>query len=185
MGSNCTNATELWAGVQKGDKKALSDLYGMYADPLYEFGKSYSPDNCLVEDSIHDLFLELYIRRNSLPDARNIKNYLFTIPKRKIVELRKKRPLVISLKDDHSGRIYRNQELSTETQLIHKEENEELGVLLSNALKKLTLKQRKGVSMRYYENRSYAEIALVLGISIETARTSIYRSLKSIKENFS
>ena len=41
MDSNCTKASELWANVKKGNKKALSDLYGMYAGALYGFGKSY------------------------------------------------------------------------------------------------------------------------------------------------
>ncbi len=185
MDSNCTIASELWAGVKNGDKKALSDLYGMYADALYQFGKSYSSDSCLIEDGIHDLFVELYRRRKNLPVARSVKNYLFTVLRRKITKLSKSRPLVISPEDDHVGRIYRIQEVSMETEIIHKEEKEELGLLLTNAVNKLTPKQRKGISMRFYENKSYEEMALGLGISTETARTLIYRSLKSIRENFS
>ncbi|SDE83980.1 RNA polymerase sigma factor, sigma-70 family [Pricia antarctica] len=184
MGSNCTNATELWAGVQSGNKKALSDLYEMYADALYEFGKSYSSDSCLIEDCIHDLFVELYMRRKRLPVARNVKNYLFTILRRKITELSKSRPLVISPEDDHIRRIYRNQEVSRETEIIHKEEKEELGLLLTKAIHRLSPKQRKGVTMRFYENKTYEEMALSLDISIDTARTLIYRSLKSMRGNW-
>ena len=97
----------------------------------------------------------------------------------------KSRPRVVSPEDDHAGRIYRIQEVSPETELIHNEEKEQLGLLLSNAINKLTQKQRKAVSMRFYENRSYEEMASGLDISIETARTLIYRSLKSLRENFS
>ena len=142
-------------------------------------------DGQLVEDGIHDLFVELYEHGKKLPVARNVKNYLFTILRRKIAELSKTRPLVISPEDNHDGRIYRTQEVSAETETIHNEEKEELGLLLSNAINKLTPKQRKGVSMRFYENRSYEEMALGLDISIETARTLIYRSLKNMRENFS
>gem|GEM_PF-5332392 len=39
--------------------------------------------------------------------------------------------------------------------------------------------------MRFYENRSYEEMALGLNISTETARTLIYRSLKIMKKNLS
>ena len=119
MDSNCTKLSVLWINVKKGDKKALSDLYGMYADALYEFGKSYTPDGQLVEDGIHDLFVELYERRKKLPIARNIINYFFTILKRKIAELVKSRLLVIPPEDDQVGRIYRTQEVSPEIEIIH------------------------------------------------------------------
>src|SRR5680860_48685 len=88
MDSNGFLASELWANVKKGNKKALSDLYGLYADALYEFGKSYTTDGCLIEDGIHDLFIELYERRKKLPVARNVKNYLFTVLRRNITEPR-------------------------------------------------------------------------------------------------
>lgn len=184
MAFNFTNISVLWDKVKNGDKKALSDLYEMYADALYGFGKSYSSDSFLVEDGIHDMFVELYMRRKNLPVARNVKNYLFTILKRKIMELSKNRPIVISPEEDHAGNIYRNLEVSSETEIIYNEEKEELGLLLSKAINKLTPKQRKGVSMRFYENRSYEEMALSLGISKETARTLIYRSLKIMRNNF-
>ena len=185
MSFNCSKDSELWAKVKKGDKNAVSDLYTMNADALYGFGKSYTSDGRLVEDGIHDLFVELYKRRKKLPIARNVKNYLFTILKRKIAELLKSKPLVISPGDDHAGKIYRIQEVSAETEIMHNEEKEELDLLLSNAIDKLTPKQRKGVTLRFYENRSYEEMARGLGISIGTARTLIYRSLESMRENFS
>jgi len=185
MDSNSNSASELWAKVKSGDKNALSDLYGMYADALYLFGKAYTLDHQLVEDCIHDLFIELYMRRKKLPVARNVKNYLFTVLRRKIAELSNSRLVVVSAEDDYAGRIYRNHEVSAETQIIHIEEKAQHDLLFSNTLNKLTLKQRKGVYMKFYENKSYDEMALSLDISIETARTLIYRGLKSMKKNLS
>lgn len=185
MGSAGTTEFELWTNVKKGNKQALSDLYGLYADALYDFGKSFTPDGHLIEDCIHDLFVELYERRKKLPIVRNVKNYLFTILKRKIMKLSRNRFIVISPKEDSTGKIYRGQEISTEMDIIHNEEKEKIGLLLSNAINELTPKQRKGVSMRFYESKSYEEIAFSLDISIETARTLIYRSLKRMKKNLS
>ncbi|MDT7828368.1 sigma-70 family RNA polymerase sigma factor [Pricia sp. S334] len=185
MDSNCAKVSKLWTKIQKGNKKALSDLYGMYADVLYQFGKSCSSDSGLVEDAIHDLFLELYIRRKKLPVARNVKNYLFTILKRKIAALSKNRPLVISSEEDPNGKIFRNQELSKETEIMANEEKEELGFLLSNAIDKLTPKQKRGVLMRFYQNSTYEKMALDLGVSIGTARTLIYRSMQNMRRNLS
>ena len=183
--NNFTKLSELWANVKTGNKKALSDLYELYADALYEFGKSYTVDGYLVEDCIHDLFVELYMGRKNLPVVRNVKNYLFTILKRKITKSSKISPLVISPEDDHPSKIYRNPEVTAETEIIHNEENEEIGLLISNMIQTLTPKQKTGVFMRFYENRSYEEIALGLDISRETARTLIYKSLKRMRENFS
>lgn len=185
MGSAGTDDLELWTKVKEGDKKALSNLYEKYANSLYKFGNSYTAESTLVEDGIHDLFVELYIRRKKLPVVRNLKNYLFTILRRKIAELSKNRLVIISPKDDYAGKIYKNQEISTESEIVRKEEKEKLTLLLSKALERLSPKQREGVSMRFYENKSYEEMALDLDISIETARTLIYRSVKRMKKNLS
>jgi len=47
----------------------------------------------------------------------------------------------------------------------------------------LTAHQREGLNLKFVHNLTYAEIAEILGISIESARTSIYRALKTLRNS--
>tara|TARA_R110002049_G_scaffold3795_3_gene27539 strand:+ start:73270 stop:73827 length:558 start_codon:yes stop_codon:yes gene_type:complete len=183
MDSNNTHFHELWIDIKKGDKKALSCLYEIYADALYRFGTSFTSDSHFIEDCIHDLFVEIYIRRKKLPTVINTKNYLFTILRRKITKQFKNRNIIISSQNDFKDIIYLNKEISIEAKTIFQEEKEELELALSNALLSLTPKQKKVVTMRFFKDKSYEEIASTLNISITTARTLIYRSIKALRKN--
>ena len=52
---------------------------------------------------------------------------------------------------------------------------------LSVVLEKLTKKQKTGIFLRFNQEKSYEEISEIMGISIPTARTLIYRALKVLR----
>ncbi len=54
--------------------------------------------------------------------------------------------------------------------------------ILTEAMKELSDKQREGLSLKFEQNFSYKEIANILGISVESARTNIYRALKDLRK---
>ncbi|MDP2335302.1 MAG: RNA polymerase sigma factor, partial [Bacteroidota bacterium] len=73
-------------------------------------------------------------------------------------------------------------EFSAEYQLIEFEHNEELRIKLTNALNNLPRKQKEAVYLRFNESLDYPEIAIILGITIESVRKQVYRALKTVRE---
>ena len=53
---------------------------------------------------------------------------------------------------------------------------------IAEAMKTLSSKQREGLFLKFDRNLSYPEIADLLNISVESARTSIYRALKELRK---
>jgi len=51
-------------------------------------------------------------------------------------------------------------------------------------MKSLSNRQREGLSLKFEHNCSYAEIAEIMGVTIESARTIIYRALKELRKCF-
>ena len=49
-------------------------------------------------------------------------------------------------------------------------------------MKTLSNRQREGLSLKFEHNHTYPEIAEIMGISIESARTMIYRALKDLRK---
>ncbi|TSE05549.1 MULTISPECIES: RNA polymerase sigma factor [Aquimarina] len=169
----------LWTKVKLGDLNAFNELYDKYIDSLYAFGIQYTNDTGYVKDCIHDLFLDIYKYRKKLSDVDNVKYYLFTSLKRKINKKFKSKLKLFSA-DDKKDEIVSSSK-SAEESIIQSENSLEISAKLSVAMTSLSSKQRKGLSLKFDEKKSYEEIAAILGISIESVRTLIYRAVKKLR----
>lgn len=168
----------LWENLINGEDKDFSVFYENYVDFLFGMGMAYSSDRDLIKDSIHDLFIDLYKYRRKLSNNVNVRGYLIKSLKRKI-HANQKRTGKLTLKEtildsDHPNLIQES--------FIHDNEN----VLLSKLLvymNKLPSRQKEALVLKYQNELSYPEIADILNISVESARTLVYRTIKSLRKN--
>ncbi len=170
----------LWKRFIEGDDKAFFTIYDQYFDALYGYGIHFSKDKDLIKDCIHDLFLDLYKYRERLSETNNIHFYLFRSLRRLLYKEQSKRISVLSdekilLQNDISVMAFEDTIIESET----KNRNYKI---LREAMKELSDKQREGLSLKFAQNFSYKEIADILGISVESARTNIYRALKDLRK---
>ncbi|MFA5330119.1 MAG: sigma-70 family RNA polymerase sigma factor [Prolixibacteraceae bacterium] len=173
----------LWKRFKGGDNIAFYQLYDEHVDSLFRFGIQFSKDENFVKDCIHDLFLDLYDRKNRLGDTDSIKFYLFRSLRRKIYKQQSKSSFHSLEMDEESDLI--NQTPAFEETLINSEIQKENINLLIRAVNQLTSQQQRALFLKFEQNLTYSEIAEILGISIESARTNIYRSLKTLREKIS
>ncbi|MDO6438549.1 sigma-70 family RNA polymerase sigma factor [Cyclobacterium sp. 1_MG-2023] len=170
---------DLWAEFKAGNEMAFSALYERYIVALFNYGEIITADKELIEDSIHDLFVELWKNRNSIAQVESIRYYLYKALKRKIVrnlEKKRKSPLKESFKD-HDFEIVLPHDLgiiSGEITAIQKEN-------ILKALNQLSRKQKEVIILRFYDGLSFAEISGLLGISQKSTYTLVYRALASMK----
>ena len=171
----------LWESFKEGNDDAFFRLYDQYADSLYNFGIHFSRDKGFIKDCIHDLFLDLYKYRNRLSATNNIRFYLLRSLRRKIHKEQVK--IIPIVYDDTISSPNDNQVLAFEDLIIASETEIENHRILKEAMKKLTDRQREGLSLKFEHNLSYPEIAEMLAMSVESARTSIYRALKVLRKS--
>ncbi len=179
MHSNKPIDSILWTKLKLGDLDSFNKLYDKYIDELYSFGRQYTHDDDYIKDCIHDLFLDIYKYRKKLSDVDNVKYYLFTSLKRKINKKYKSKIKLFSSDDKKEDIVSVYQ--SAEDTIIENENVSEITAKLSDALTSLSKRQRKGVLLKFNEEKSYEEIASILGISIESVRTLIYRAMKKMR----
>src|SRR5690554_2328462 len=67
----------LWAEFKKGSEKAFTTIYNQYIVSLYHYGEMITSDKELIEDSIHDFFIDLWKNRENLAQVHSIKFYLY------------------------------------------------------------------------------------------------------------
>ncbi|WP_423129401.1 RNA polymerase sigma factor [Gaoshiqia sp. Z1-71] len=170
----------LWKRIRSGDTRAFHELYLLYADILFSFGTIFTKDQELIKDCIHDLIFDLFRYRRNLADTDNVRNYLFKSLKRKIQTAANRKLDVVYLvklpKDI-------DQETADDEADASDEEIRDLAKI-TRAIKQLPERQQEILNLRFQLDLSYSEIAQVLDISVESARTSVYRSIKTIREQF-
>lgn len=183
MGKDLKNDFFIWKSFIEGSDDAFYRLYEQYFDVLYQFGNQFSKDKEFIKDCIHDLFLDLYKYRANLSQTDSIKFYLLRSFRRKIHS--EKLKILPFIYDYNFADFTQKQVSSFEDTLISSENRKENLQLLNEAMKRLTDRQREGLSLKFVQNLTYPEIAEMLDMSVESARTSIYRSLKILRQAIS
>lgn len=170
-----------WIQFKDGDKEAFAFFYNMYIDSLFNYGLKICSDEDTVKDAMQEIFIDLYLNREkNKTSPENLKYYLFLALKRNLVKrLQKNR------KFETGNPAFKGTddiEFSIEYELIEKEQQEEIQKKVINALNQLPDRQKEAIYLRFNEALDYAEIANILGITIESVRKQVYRALKTVRE---
>jgi RNA polymerase sigma factor (sigma-70 family) len=171
----------LWRQFKEGSDQAFYLLYDQYADKLYKYGIHFSKDTYFIKDCIHDLFLDLYKYRKKLSETTNVQFYLFR-SLRRIIHKERARVLPF-VRNERSYTAKEMPVFSHEDYLIATETKTEEYKALNAAMKKLTDRQREGLSLKFEHNRTYSEISEIMNISVESARSIIYLALKHLRNS--
>ncbi|WP_460941774.1 RNA polymerase sigma factor [Spirosoma daeguense] len=174
----------LWAAFRKGDNNAFEELLRAYYKSLLDYGLHFIKDRDILQDLVHDLFLNLWERRTFLnPDVNHLKPYLFKSLKHQIVKYLQKNSNQESLPDE-----WQNQEPISdsfiENSLIEQETILANQSRLQLALSQLSRRQREILHLKYFEALTHEQIADVMAISPQAVRNLLSQSLKSIREHW-
>lgn len=174
------NDIELWRAFKKGDDAAFALMYRLHIKALYHYGQKITSDTQLVEDSIQDLFADLWNSRENLSDTDSIKYYLFRVLRRKIsrnlaypnsVEQLEEQLENIALGSDYY-----------ENELINLEGRNARIRHLEHALMQLPARQREVVNLRYFHGFDHAGISGIMGITHQSVHNLLQKSMKSLRE---
>lgn len=172
----------IWQNFIDGDDEAFSSIYFEFFDVLLNFGLKYSADRFLVEDCIQNLFIDLLKNRQKQKPVNNIRFYLTKALRNQMAyEHRKtKRLLLVDDPNESDFRIT----YSIENSLISGETDAMKARFLKMVTENLTARQKEAIYLKFNCGFDYSQISELMQISIESVRTTIYRTLKSIKEVF-
>ncbi len=167
----------LWESFRKGNKEAFAILFREHYGPMYLFGIKFIPDKQVLEDAIHELFIELWQSRSQTP-VTSVKAYLLKSLKYKLLRIiRKNGQHEILDEKEHSFF-----EWSHENFIIAQQENEEKKQMVIAAVSQLSNRQKEIIYLKYYQNLSYEEVSEIMNINYQVARNLLYQSIKTLKK---
>jgi RNA polymerase sigma factor (sigma-70 family) len=175
------NDQNLWQAFKLGDEAAFATLYQRYVRTLYAYGKKITGKEEVVKDAVQDLFIELWQRRERLADAESPKFYLFRSLRRRIFNE------IFLLHAQHANWELMQEQLlpttdSAEFEIIQQEQSEDQTETINRWMRDLPARQFEVLSLRYYHNFSYAQIADLLSINEQSVRNLTQRALVKIRK---
>lgn len=185
-GTNLLSAPDeaLWEGMLQGEQDMFLTLYSRYYHVLLFLGLKEIRDAQLVKDTIQQLFLYIWEKRETIGVAKNVKAYLLTSFLRKLSADWKKAGKTANLQvvhDTYTG----TDPLTPEEHLIRKDEQQHLFRLLVNYVNDLPARQKELIMLKFYEGLSYEEIVQQTGLSHRTVYNKIYEALKKLRLDIS
>jgi RNA polymerase sigma factor (sigma-70 family) len=130
-----------------------------------------------LEDSIQELFTELWLKKTSQPTS-SVKAYLLQALKYKLYKSFRNKKTIVSLdQEDHNYF-----ELSHENFLIGKQEDEEKIKSIFNAINQLPARQKEIIYLRIYKGLSYEEISEIMQINYQVVRNLLCQALKNFRK---
>jgi RNA polymerase sigma-70 factor (ECF subfamily) len=163
--------------MRSGDSTALQELYNTYYQYLFGAGFSLCLDKELTKDCIQDLFLGLWAKRENMKPVSSVGAYLRICLRRKIIDILKKEQLL----EQHIPIDEYEEQFSYEEVIIAFQTEQETKLKLEKALTQLTKKQKEVIRLRFFENKNFEEIAVLLNSEPRTIYNHMYEAMKMLR----
>lgn len=166
---------ELLIEVASGNEYAFRQLFMMYHQQLGVHMLRLTNTAELAEEVVQDVFLKIWLSRETLAGVDNFKAYLFVISKNHALnclkKLAKERVLIQQLEDNN-----------TESFITEPADTDLYYNLLDEAIDQLPPQQQKVYLLNRHGRLKYAEIADQLELSRETVKKYLQIATVSITE---
>ncbi len=174
----------LWQDFLNGNEASFSIVYYQTVKGLFIYGMQFSADRDLIQDCLQEVFINVYtIKKKVGRRIKSIKSYLFVALRnvilKRLIEDSKLR--VAGDRFIHSA-VDLNVDCSDESKMINKELKAESQKKLKAAIEGLTPKQKKIIYLRFEEELAYKDISILMNISVESARKSMYRAIIALRK---
>jgi RNA polymerase sigma-70 factor (ECF subfamily) len=160
----------LMLAFQRGSREALEELFARYRGPLYGFFRRRLPAGDRSQDVAQDLTQETFLAvmraaARYAPRA-SVRTYFYAIALNLLVA-------------DRRRQARKTLSIASHEQMVNPRTDSVLW--LRQALDKLDGTEREIVMLREYEQLSYAEIADLLNVPVNTVRSRLFRSRLALK----
>jgi RNA polymerase sigma factor (sigma-70 family) len=176
------NDSELWNNFRNGEEAAFAHIFHAHYQSILSYGRKFHKDSEFVEDCIQELFLELWKNKKNLSPVDNIKPYLLTSIRRKIIkQLGKVSKFKQLFSKELSNEYAFEVVFSQEAILIQSQIDQEQIEKIQKMLVKLPARQKEVLYLLFYQDMSYEEIGKIMSMNYQSARNLVHRAIKLMR----
>lgn len=167
--------------VKDGNVESYAELIKRYEKKIYSFIvhilKPYRLES-LAEDLCQETFFKAYKNLKSFRDEDALfSTWLYTIARNTVIsELRKSKNGEVYIEDTISANLSTSY-LLPEQEILRTEKEG----MIRHAINQLPENQRSALILREYEDLDYKEIATILGLTVSSVKSLLFRARQSIR----
>jgi len=172
----------LFSRLKDKDKEAFSRVYDMYVRQIYRFIYFKVSDKEEAEDLTSAVFLKTwnYIANNNIVEYKNLKSLIYKIARNTIIDHYRKSNLRNNLTIDNPDLnlevVDNKQDISKQIEVVSEFEE------LKDKLQELKDEYREVIVLRFINELTITEIAIILNKSKGNIRVLQHRALKALRE---
>lgn len=175
-----SDQTDLWDSFLKGDQDSFKEIYDHHYDLLINYGYRFTSNLPLLEDAVQTLFIKLWQKRSSISKPASVTHYLLKAFRNTLINsLRSMANL--QKKIDSFEALPFELTASREDHLVEEEDIVIQKKVVEEKLALLTNRQREGIYLRFFQELSYEEIAVILKMEVGGVYKLIYRAIDRLK----
>jgi RNA polymerase sigma-70 factor (ECF subfamily) len=165
--------------VSLGDEVAFRQLFELYSNKIFGFVFKLAKSKVMAEEVVQDVFMKVWMNRESLRDVEYFPAYLSTIAKNHAFNLLKRKALEEQAKLVLQRDLPQSS-LETEERIAYRDYNN----ILKEVVSQMPPQQQKVYKLCHKKGFKYEEVAVKLNISKLTVKTHMQKAIRTIKSHF-
>lgn len=174
---------ELLLRTAQGEEAAFRELFDEYQPLLLSFVFRITRNMSATEEIVQDIFLKIWMAKESLTEIRNFKSYSFTLARNQTLNLIDKEIRRKNREEQfqkNAGEVYVDNGIADST-----EEEKRPYHLIDEAIDRLPSQQKTAWLLSRHEGLTYEQIAERMDLSPKTVKNYIRIATDSMKEYIS
>lgn len=171
----------LVARVRAGDPAALEAIFHAFVLPLCAFAYRYVGSRDTAAELVQDVFERIWRGRERWVIEGSLRAYLYRATRNRVLDYAKHQRIERRWAERSLGeRAAVEPRVSSPAERTL--ESEELAAALERALDDLPERRRLVFLLRWREEKSYKEIARLMGVSVKTVENQMTRAIRTLRE---
>ena len=166
---------ELYLKIREGDERAFQTLFRKYYAILCNYARQILDDKALAEETVQDMFVKIWEKRQTLTIETSVKNYFFRSIRNHCLN---------QIQHEKIKKQYADRVLDSARQEIDPEQNfieVDLIRRIEESIASLPPKRREIFRLSREQGMKYKEIAEALNLSEKTVEAQMGLALKHLR----
>jgi len=180
MGWVGVDQEKLWVlQARQGDQVAFSRLVEVYQTPIYNLAYRMLGNGAEAEDATQETFVRVWTKLDSYDLNRKLSSWILSVASHHCIDrLRRRRGNQVSMEEIQSWRWLPDDKPRPEERTMMGEKADKIRQLLGQ----LPSQYRLVITLRYWQDRSYAEIAEITGTTESAVKSRLHRARRAMAE---
>ncbi len=172
-----TDEKELYLRLKEGDERAFNALFQKYYSSMCHFARQFLNDSEMAEETVQDMFVRIWEKRESLNIESSVKHYFFRSVRNHClnqIQHQKIRKQYASMVKESAHQDIDPDQYYVEVDLLKR---------IEKSIDSLPVKRQEIFRLSREQGLKYKEIAEELKISVKTVEAQMGLALKHLRED--